>query len=281
MKIAKVKNHLQVDAPAKINQVLLVGGRRKDGYHHIRSLFRAVSLFDRLRFTPASSGFSLQSSGYLVPTDRSNLIIRALLALQAELKIKTGLNVFLKKNIPLGAGLGGGSSDAAAALWAGWIFWKKPRLDFPFFPTEVPATLLKVGARLGADIPFFLGCPSACVEGKGEKITPLQGLDRQFLVLVYPRVPVPTKEAYAWLDASRVAAAQFAEAANSFDPVVSSRVKVIAKVRAALRQAGASPVLLSGSGSAVFGIVNNRRQGAAVIKKLKKYPWDSFAAHTL
>jgi 4-diphosphocytidyl-2-C-methyl-D-erythritol kinase len=183
------------------------------------------------------------------------------------------MRVHLTKRIPVGAGLGGGSSDAAAALKAGWSLWKgKPVRQLH---RNVPTVLYQCARQLGADVPFFLRGGTACAEGIGEKLTTLKKPAKQWLVLVYPRVHVSTKMAYDLLDKSPVKKI-LGHRFNSFEPVIFRKYPAIARAKQALTQAGCSDVMMSVSGSAVFGFVRSRRHGQSVLPRLKGRGWDVY-----
>jgi 4-diphosphocytidyl-2-C-methyl-D-erythritol kinase len=286
--VAASRRRLTVPAYAKINLHLDVGPRRDDGYHDLRTLFQEISLHDTLAFEPAPRHLSLTVSPPGLPTGPENLVIRALERLRTELKIKKGLRVHLTKRIPVGAGLGGGSSDAAAALLGGWALWKGrgrlPRRG------KLPELLPRLARELGADVPFFLLGGTAWGEGIGERLTPVRRKEpKRWLVLVYPRVHVDTRSAYRLLDAARhkrpstnghQSAAGFLQPTNSFEAVILPRFTAVRNARAALQKARCKDVLMSGSGSSVFGFRTSRKDAERVAQRLRKKPWDVFVAHT-
>ena len=279
---------LRLKAHAKINLHLDIGPRRADGYHDLRTLFQEISLHDTLTFTPAARDLSLDVTPAGLPTGDDNLVIRALAKLRSALKIKKGAHVALEKRIPVGAGLGGGSSDAAAALMGGWALWKG-RGKLPS-RRKIPSVLIRVAKSLGADVPFFLRGGTAWGEGIGEKLTPIPDCPRRWIVLVYPRVQVSTKAAYRMLDAARlrrpstnghkIHGSQL-QPANSFESVILPRFAAVRTAKATLDRSGCSGVMMSGSGSSVFGFTNSKRAADRVAHRLRKKPWDVFVAHTL
>jgi 4-diphosphocytidyl-2-C-methyl-D-erythritol kinase len=271
-------------AHAKINLHLDIGPRRPDGYHSLHTLFQEISLRDRLTFSPARKDILLTVSPRGVLATADNLVYRALDRLRAALKIKKGIRVHLEKRIPVGAGLGGGSSDAAAALLGGWAIWKgRGRV-----PSRVPPLLFRLAKGLGADVPFFLKGGTAWGRGIGEKLTGVPNCPRRWLVLVYPRVHVSTKRAYDLLDQSRrrhkkPMPGTHSEALgpmNSFEPVIVKRFKPVAAAHAALNLAGCEGVMMSGSGSSVFGFCAGRAEGERVARRLRRRRWDVFVVHT-
>jgi len=260
---------IRIPAFAKVNLRLDVLGKRPDGYHELRTIFQTVSLHDTLRFRPSRKpGIQLQIVGNELLSREAiekNLVYRAVDALRSELKIKPGVEILVDKRIPAGRGLGGGSSDAAAAL-LGYLQFSGKKLD--------PNRRLAIAASLGADVPFFLLGGRALGIGKGDEIYPLPDVPKLSLVLVSPRnIHVPTPDAYRWLHAPELASLTKAQAArklfefcalcwsaqgaalsNDFEPAVFRHHPWLARIRRVLLQGGASEALLAGSGSAVFGI---------------------------
>lgn len=260
---------IRIPAFAKVNLRLDVLGKRSDGYHELRTIFQTVSLHDTLRFRSrrASSIELLIQGNELLsqePPER-NLVYRAVDALRRELKNESGVEITLQKKIPAGRGLGGGSSDAAAAL-LGYLQFTRKKV-----PVEL---LLEIAGNLGADVPFFLCGGRALGIGKGEEIYPLLDLPRASLVIVSPKdIHVPTPDAYRWLQAPELASLTKAAVApkllrfcalcwsvqgtslsNDFELAVFQHHPRLGQIKRELLQGGASEALLAGSGSAVFGI---------------------------
>jgi 4-diphosphocytidyl-2-C-methyl-D-erythritol kinase len=286
--VTAIRRRLTVQAHAKINLHLDVGECRPDGYHELRTLFQEISLHDTLTFSPAEREITLSVTPAGLPTDSGNLVIQALTRLRKSLKIKKGMAVRLTKRIPVGAGLGGGSTDAAAALLGGWALWKG-RGKLPS-GSRVPPLLVRIARRLGADVPFFLLGGTAWGQGVGEKLTPIPDCPKRWVVLVYPRVQVSTKVAYKLLDISRLRRpstnghrvhAAHLRPTNSFEPVILPRYTAVRSAKKALESARCSGVLMSGSGSSVFGFADNRKDAEKIARRLRKKPWDVFVAHTL
>lgn len=250
-------------APAKINWFLQVLGMRDDGYHEILSLMQSIDLCDTLTFEN-SSGLELISD---IPLPlEENLVYRAALALRETVKTSKGARITLAKRIPLAAGLGGGSSDAATALVGLNSMW-----GLGLSVEE----LSNIGSRLGSDIPFFLNGPSAVVEGRGEKVAPARIMRSCTLLLVKPPFGVSAGRAYSevrkYAD-ERLDAGAMIEALNGGDykafgnvlrndlegPVFKSHPELSA-IKKRLLEKGAVLSLMSGSGSTVFGAFENRR----------------------
>lgn len=268
---------LRLRAPAKINLFLEVKNRRSDGYHTIESVMQTVTLFDEITIEPRQTGLSLACSRADLPTDERNLALRAAVSLQRELGITDGARITLKKVIPLGAGLGGGSSDAAAVLNGLLKLWKK----------RLPAERLnRLAARLGADVPFFLSGGTAITLGIGEKVTSLAGVKSARFVLVYPgfgvstawvyqhlRFPLTRKQKITKISAQLTSGFPSREWGgclyNRLEEVVFPAYPVIARIKEELRQLGCSS-LMSGSGATVFGLLPSSGDGELIRSRLKK-----------
>jgi 4-diphosphocytidyl-2-C-methyl-D-erythritol kinase len=248
-------------AHAKINLWLRIVAREQDtGYHQIETAFCRLRLSDELRFESLPEGFVLTVEGADLGEPADNLVTRAASAFRDETGLDPAVHVRLTKRIPAGAGLGGGSSDAATTLLAlnrihGW----------PLAGTA----LHEIACRLGADVPFFLsGAALALGWGRGDRLLGLPGPPAANVCLVCPPIPIPTADAYRALDVRHTAPPpmplepgvlrswdEIAEHAhNDFESVASRWVGDFAAIRAALLDAGARLALLAGSGSAVFGV---------------------------
>jgi 4-diphosphocytidyl-2-C-methyl-D-erythritol kinase len=262
-------NEVRIRAYAKVNLRLEVLGKRADGYHELRTIFQTVSLHDSLQLRQSRQpAISLAVRGNPAlsgePVEK-NLVYRAVEALRRELKVRSGVEIVLDKKIPAGRGLGGGSSDAAAAL-LGYLRLTGKRID--------PVRLLATAASLGADVPFFLFGGCALGVGKGEEIYPLPDLPTAHFLIVSPNsIHVPTPDAYRWLHAPELASLtksaaahklykfcalcwspQEASLSNDFETAVFRRHERLGQIKRALLRKGASEALLAGSGSAVFGV---------------------------
>jgi len=262
-------------APAKVNLYLHVGERREDGFHEIDTLFQAVSLWDRVRVERSAGDVTLSVHGPDLGPVEENLAVRAARLFLEEIGSGEGVALELTKDIPAGAGLGGGSSDAAAVLRAMNHLWSAP---------VSAARLAGLGARLGSDVPFFLGDSAlARGTGRGEVLRPLSPLAPADLVLVLPPVHVATGAAYAELARNRTRLRRdvppspevpggWADveglARNDFEEVVSAGHPEIRRSLDALRAAGARPALLSGSGAACFGVFGEEVDASAVAGRL-------------
>lgn len=255
---------LAIGAPAKINLNLRVLGKRPDGYHDIDSIFQAVSLFDRLRFTRTDSTSEVNiklARPSSLPVDESNLVTRVFRLMQREFNLQGGLDVELEKNIPMAAGLGGGSADGAATILACRILFDLP-LDFP--------KMAGLAAEIGSDLPFFFSNGQAHVTGRGERVEALDLPTDYWLVLVTPQLEVSTAEAYAALKLplTRPAGAGsfrgskapeelikwLADTGNDFEPLQLGAKPMLQQIKNGLTDSGAALARMSGSGPTVFGI---------------------------
>ncbi|MEJ2539773.1 MAG: 4-(cytidine 5'-diphospho)-2-C-methyl-D-erythritol kinase [Gemmatimonadota bacterium] len=256
---------IRIHAPAKVNLALRILDRMEDGFHRLETLFQAVGLEDVLTLVSVpGDGVELVTRSSQLGPDRDNLVTRAVHAFRAATGTATGLRIRLEKRIPVGAGLGGGSSDAGATLRALNHLHGRP------LPSR---RLAEVGSELGADVAFFTGSAGyALGEGRGERITPLDPLPPRTLLLGLPRVHVATGPAYGALARFRAEAqgplppgileaepprdwaAVARRAVNDFESVVPLASPPVAEALEALRAAGSPLALLSGSGGAVFGL---------------------------
>jgi 4-diphosphocytidyl-2-C-methyl-D-erythritol kinase len=269
---------LTTRAHAKVNLDLRVLGTRPDGYHELRTVFQAIELHDTLTLVERPGPFAVKCRMAGVPLDETNLVWCAAAGLWKALG-RAGeprdAVVTIDKNIPMQAGLGGGSADAAAALVGLARLWG-----------GVPVTLLReVGSGIGADVAFFLSGGTALGLGLGEEIYPLVDLPPHWIVIVRPPFGVSTAEAYAWYDDDRTAGlketrelqilpvpwpTRAAQMINDLEPPVLRRHPEITPLKASLREAGAVASAMSGSGSAVFGLFRSRAAAARCIRPLSK-----------
>jgi 4-diphosphocytidyl-2-C-methyl-D-erythritol kinase len=259
---------VRIPAFAKINLRLDILGKRADGFHELRTIFQTISLHDELRLRASRQpGIALKIHGDQAlsrePVQR-NLVYRAVDALRRELRIRGGVEIELKKTIPAGRGLGGGSSDATAAL-LGYLRLTKKKL--------AAARLMEIAASLGADVPFFLLGGRALGVNKGDEIYPLPDIPRLYILVVSPKkIRVPTPDAYRWLKAKPLRltnsavtsklfefcalcwSAQGSGLLNDFEGPVFRRHSRLDLIKRELLQRGAAEASLAGSGSAVFGV---------------------------
>jgi 4-diphosphocytidyl-2-C-methyl-D-erythritol kinase len=266
------------DAPAKINLCLRIVGRRADGYHLLDSIFAALTLADRVTLGVEHAAFGYRGAVSVrcafpgVPNDRTNLAARAAEAVLVECGIGADVTITIDKLIPPGAGLGGGSSNAAAVLRT---------LPFMLGSPIEPARLHALALALGADVPFFLTGGCARVRGIGENVDPIPGWPGQGVVVALPPIGVSTGwafRAYAAgfadhpLEPARLAAGAGLEASllrNDLETVVIPAHPEIGDLKQLLREAGAAGAVMSGSGSAVVALVPAGRDPDAMAAELQ------------
>lgn len=283
-----------IAAPAKLNLSLAILARRPDGFHEIESLMVPVSLADRLvvravdspgvRLRVRFGGRLAQPAGAVlcrdVPADNSNLVVRAARQLAAAAGIERGLDVELTKEVPSGAGLGGGSSDAAAILRAAAVVWG---LDWPM------ARLERVGAGIGSDVPWFFAGGPAIAAGRGERIEPVAGVPSLHAVIACPAAGLSTPAVYGRCvpdsttagDAAKLVVALAAgdlRAAgalmhNGLEAAACSLSPDIGRLLASLSVAGAVQPMLTGSGSACFAITRTESEARAIAARLDAAGW--------
>ncbi|UCD35005.1 MAG: 4-(cytidine 5'-diphospho)-2-C-methyl-D-erythritol kinase [Nitrospiraceae bacterium] len=271
---------LTLKAPAKINWFLHILGRRADGYHEIESLIQKVTLYDILCFSP-SDDVSVSTAAPL-PLEE-NLVYRAAMMMKRRWGVRRGALIRLEKNIPMGAGLGGGSSDAAAALLGLNRLWELGR---------VTEDLAGLAEELGSDVPFFLSGALSHVRGRGEKLTPCRPVNPMHLLLVKPHIDVSTAWAYrnyALLTKKtdkvnnmrhfirKIERAELSGPAdgvsNDLESVTLNSYPEIAEVKERLYREGATFSLMSGSGSAVFGVFSAPDRARAAARAFSRRYW--------
>lgn len=263
------RSAVTVFAPAKVNLILRVLDRRADGFHNLWSLMQTVGLEDAVTICPASghSEIRLQCDSAALSVDQTNLVYRAAAAVLAQSQHRMGLDIRLTKRIPMGAGLGGGSSDAAATILG---INRLLNLGWP------AARMAEVGQALGSDVPFFFHAPTSVVAGRGEQVRPISVSGSRWVVLVNPGFPVETKWAYQQLSMTRQSVEPLSErcsrleaqgrvswdeviglASNDFEGPVFDAHPVLRQIKTDLLKWGAQLALLSGSGATVFGIFSD------------------------
>lgn len=257
--VKKETPFLRTKAPAKLNLCLKVTGRRPDGYHELVSIMVPIDIVDLLEVEVGPRGVNLTCDGFQVPDDENNLAFRAALSFLRETGIQEGLYIKLTKNIPVAAGMGGGSSDAAATLLALNEMWSKP---------VPPSRLHELATELGADVPFFLYSRPSLATGIGEVLEPLAKWPKLWYVVVCPPLQVSTPWVYGNLKLKLTRGnydyivqtlknglfpiAKILE--NDLEKVTTDRFPIINHIKRLLLEAGAEGALMSGSGPSVFGL---------------------------
>jgi 4-diphosphocytidyl-2-C-methyl-D-erythritol kinase len=261
-------------APAKINLFLRVIRRRADGYHDIFSLMQKINLYDELIFSPLPKGIILNCPGSDLPTDEDNLVIRAARAIFDYCDCQSGMEITLHKKIPMTAGLGGGSSDAATTLMA-----LNKICSLGLKKNE----LVKLGAKIGADVPFFIFGNEALASGIGDKLKHLRNLPRIYLLLIKPPFELSTKMVYKnlnlrltmgknnysippILDLSDIV--QLLR--NDLESVSLEMHTELSDLKKMLLRHGALGALMSGSGPTVFGLFRNEKEARKAQEFIEK-----------
>lgn len=277
---------ITLQAPAKVNFRLDVLRKRADGYHDLRMLMQAVSLYDDIELSLTDApGITILATTGAIPTGPDNIAWRAADALLRHAGVTAGVRIRIDKRIPVAAGLGGGSSDAATTLMG---------LNRLLALGYSNAELMAIGLQLGADVPFFIFGQPAIAEGIGEKLTPVTGLPKLPLVIVNPGIPVATAWVYQnlRLTTAKVAAkipVLYESAAdlcgilsNDLEAVTIGRFPVIREIKEQLIAAGAVGALMSGSGASVFAVFADEQQAATAAGQLARTSgWFTAAVATI
>lgn len=292
--MAKVK----LDSFAKINLYLSVRPRRRDNYHGITTVFQRISLKDTITLqSRKDSLIKISTNNKKLACDRSNFAWQAVELLRKKFKISRGINIKIFKRVPLGSGMGGGSSNAASVLLGLNQLWK--------LKVSVQK-LAKIGAKIGSDVPFFVyNCSFALGTGRGEKITPWKNLKNVefWHIIVVPRINVPTALIYKKWDQLKSLRLTRSESgvklislalrkfdrflltraiSNSLEPVTETLFPEVRKIKKKLFADGLKSTFMSGSGPAVFGIVSSKKEAVALRKSIKRRnpSWNVFLAKT-
>lgn len=268
---------LQIRAYAKINLGLDVIGRLENGYHEVKMIMQTVDIYDELTFERIPSGISLTTNHGELPLDENNLIYKAVCLMQKTYGISEGVKVHLQKNIPVAAGMAGGSTDAAATLKA-----MNELFDLQVSDEE----LRKLGVKIGADVPYCIMGGTALAEGIGEQLTALSKAPDCYLLVAKPDINVSTKYVYEHLDAKEVykhpdidGMVEAIKAGslegitermgNVLENVTIVAHPVIATIKERMLALGAVNSLMSGSGPTVFGIFTDKEKAIKAYEQVK------------
>jgi len=270
---------LKGKARAKINFFLDVEGKRPDGYHEIRTVMQQIDLWDSIEIRISrGNGIKIATNLPYIPTGKTNTAFKAALALKELGKIDKMIEISINKEIPVSAGLAGGSADAAAVLGL---------LNQGLGLGLSQETLMEEARKIGADVPFCLMGKAALAEGIGEILTPVEGLKRGFILLSKPNIAVSTARVYGKLDLSQRPASPEAQAVikamaeddikalssnlyNRLEHVTLDMHPIVGQIKKKMLQFGASGSLMSGSGPTVFGIFKDYDRASKAYKNLKK-----------
>lgn len=278
-------------SPAKVNLVLNVKGKRADGYHDLEMVMAKISIFDEITLTLKEGGVSLSCDNSSVPSGSENIAWRAAMALIEAKGLDRGVHIHLHKNIPMGGGLGGGSSNAAAVLKG---------LNSMTGARATMDELMEIGLSLGADVPFFLFEDAAAMaEGVGEILSPIDDLPQLWMVLINPGLHVQTAAIFGQLNLGLTKTAKnhriirfnrdifrvVSLLHNDLELITLKAYPEVEKAKGLLLRYGAAGTLMSGSGSTVFGIYSDKRAAedsmSAMQNDLTGRGWKSFLASTL
>lgn len=271
---------LKIPAPAKINIGLQVGNMRYDGYHPIQTFMQTVELYDWIYLDDAEE-FVFSTMNFKFPADEKNLCVKAYEAFSQAVGIDKQVSIKLEKNIPMGAGLGGGSSDAAAVIWGLNRLWSTGLSN-----TE----MADIGGRVGSDVPFFLAAPDGAgfCSGRGEIVEQMDPVFNGWALIVYDGIYISTKEAYRLIDINLTNCKKIINlrsfvshcfpaqkgligVTNDFFDIVRFQHPVLQEIALSLERQGSSYSSLSGSGSAVFGLFNTESEAKAAKLNLPPY----------
>ena len=277
---------------AKINWTLEIRGKRPDDYHEVRTLLQTISAADELTFELRESGITINCDNPEVPRDETNLVYRAAQLFSDFTGVRKGVRVKINKRLPVAAGLGGGSSNAAVTLLALQKLWN----------VEVPKPdLFSLGAKLGAVAPFFLIGGTCLGVGRGDEIYPLADINEEFLLLVNPGIAISARDAYSNLpieltkpgslikmplsfEAAYAAIARPSDRVpllNDLERSVLAQYPLLIDIKRRLMQDGARGVLMSGSGSTIFAIFESDEARSSAAQSIKETGWRRLLARTL
>jgi 4-diphosphocytidyl-2-C-methyl-D-erythritol kinase len=283
-----LSNRIKIEAPAKVNLFFEILGKRADGYHEIRSLMQPIRLFDTLWIEAGSEGPEIHCPNHPELKNASNLVLSAIHLMEKELNQPLPFSVRLIKKIPIGGGLGGGSSDAAAVLKG-----LNQLLGEPIPPERMQT----IAAQIGSDVPFFLSKQTALALGRGERIEPWLAFPTWWYVLIYPGFPISTTWAYGQvkfpltrgektINIERLKVIKDIRGKdylkNDLEEFVSPFYPIIGKIKKALLEQGCLQALMSGSGSTVFGVWETKKTAQEAYHHLKDQGWGQvFLARSL
>lgn len=281
--------YMKIKAYAKVNISLDIVGKREDGYHLLKMIMQNIDLYDEVEIKKQKQGIQITCNKSYVPTDERNLAYKAAQLFMEKYNIQSGVSINIDKNIPVSAGLAGGSTDAAAVL----------KLMNKLF--DINATnneLMELGLKLGADIPYCIEGGTALCEGIGEIITPLKPFRDKILVLVKPSFGVSTKEVYKGFDLSRVKKHPETEKLitamanddlnqvaynmkNLLENVTLKKHKILIKLKDDMDRCGSIGSMMSGSGPTVFAFFDDILKAQRCYEKMKEKYSEVFITRTI
>lgn len=280
---------MRIKAYAKVNISLDIVGKREDGYHLLEMIMQSIDLYDELNIEKQNKGITIKCNKPYVPTDERNLAYKAAKLFIEKYKINGGVNISIKKNIPVCAGLAGGSTDGAAVLKA---------MNKIFGVEASDEELMELGLELGADVPYCIKGGTALCRGIGEKVTELNNFKDKILVLVKPPFGVSTKSVYQEFDLSKVRSHPNTEALikaievndlklvsnnmkNLLENVTLRKHKVLINIKEEMKNLGAIGTMMSGSGPTVFAFFDDMLKAQRCFEKMKLKYNDVFITRTI
>jgi 4-diphosphocytidyl-2-C-methyl-D-erythritol kinase len=266
---------MKLRAFAKVNLGLEIEGKMDDGYHRIKTIFQSIDLFDILDFEIMESGIEVKGDREDIPWNEGNLIYKAVKKFNEKFGIKKGVRVYVEKRIPPGSGLGGGSSNAACTLIA---------LRRIFCPHLEMEKLVPIASEIGADVPYFLHGGTCLGEGRGDLIREIEDLENLHFFIVIPDVNVSSEEAYNEWDRSRLTFSpkksnikrlekhiDLDSLRNDLEKVVFRKYKKLEEIKKRMKKEGFRKVLMSGSGSSIFGVIDDMNKIEELRDKFSLY----------
>ncbi len=270
-------NKLKIKAYAKINLSLDVLNKREDNYHNVKMIMQQIGLYDEIYLKKIEQGITIETNCEYLPVDSSNIAYKAAKLMIDRYGLNGGLYIYIKKNIPIAAGLAGGSTDAAAVMKV---------INAMFELGMSLEELMDLGKEIGADVPFCLLGGAALAEGIGEKLTKIQGLNSGWVVLSKPNIGVSTAEAYENLDVESIDERPQTERlikalqndnlyeiskllCNVFEKGIYYRHPIVKEIKIKMNQYGALGSVMTGSGPTVFGVFKNYGKAKSAYEKLR------------
>lgn len=280
---------MKLKAYAKVNISLDIVGKREDNYHLLSMIMQNIDLYDEIDLVEQSEGITISCNKSYVPTDERNLAYKAAKLFKEHFNIESGVNIKINKNIPVSAGLAGGSTDAAAVLIG---------MNKIFNINASEEELMELGLKLGADIPYCIHGGTALCEGIGEKITPIKPFKDKILVLVKPAFGVSTKEVYKAFDLNKVKAHPKTEELinaierndldyvaknmkNLLENVTLRKHRVLIRIKEEMNACGAINSMMSGSGPTVFAFFDDMLKAQKCFEKMKSKYNDVYITRTI
>ncbi|MDO6355782.1 4-(cytidine 5'-diphospho)-2-C-methyl-D-erythritol kinase [Caloramator sp. CAR-1] len=280
---------IEIKCPAKVNLSLDVVGKRNDGYHLLRMINQSVSLYDYLTIEKIKSGIIITSDKNDIPLDESNTCYRAADLIFKKFGIDYGVKIHLKKNIPHGAGLGGGSSDAAGVIKA---------LNELYDLKMSKEQMMEIGLKVGADVPFSIMNRTSLVEGIGEIISPIEKIENLHIVIAKPNINISTKEVYSKLRLDEINKRpnidkmveyirnknykmMASNMVNVLETVTLNEYPILLEIKNIMMEFEAEGSIMTGSGSAVIGIFEDEEKVKVCYNRLRDYIKDVFLVKTV